>query len=152
MNSRENRGRKIYSRHRHILFLSFVQRRSEKRHGRWRGNGVTGDFFLMLHILRHVHMVKGVSLSCLQASNTIYKTESPEFLSPYQTSSLASRFKEPTASISPWKSRGHLTLTVSKHGLPIPPLSSACPPSLPFPIPGNVLILERALPFSKCSG
>lgn len=46
MSSRESeRRKKNDSKYRQVLFQNFVQRRSEKLGGRWRGSGVTGDFF-----------------------------------------------------------------------------------------------------------
>ena len=53
-------GKETDSKYRHILFQGFMQRRSEKLGGRWRGRGVTGDFFFLSHILRDVHMGMGV--------------------------------------------------------------------------------------------
>lgn len=57
-------------------------------------------FSLMLHILQHMHMLTGVILSCLKVSSTIYKTKSSKSVAPHQTSSLSSKLKEPTVSLT----------------------------------------------------
>lgn len=150
------KGEKHGSKYRQVLFRSFVQRRSEKPGGRWRGSGVTGVFF-MLHILQHVHTVKGVIVSCLKVSDTIDETESPKCVPSYQTASLSSRHNEPTVSLtSVLRNPMDIMLKRSEHELPTPPPSSTHPLFFPLSLPDNLLLLQAilkiALPFLRCSG
>jgi hypothetical protein len=84
VNSRESGGRKSDSKYRRVLFQSFCK---EIRETAADGEEVESqEIFLMLNILYHVHMVMGVSLSCLKTSDTIYQVQCPRLISAFLTS------------------------------------------------------------------
>lgn len=155
MNSRENeRRKKKDSKYRQVLFQSFVQRNSEKQAAdgeKWSHRSLSSWC-----IYYNMCMWWWV-WACLKVSDMVYETENPKYVPLYHTSSLFSRLKEPTVSLTflLGKLMG-IMLDRSKHELPIPPPPSAHSLFFSFSLPDNLLlwqsILKLELPFLTCSG